>query len=198
MIIGALIGGILGILGALAGIAAMVYATGYFEYLGGKSKPNIPPVGKQRLLEKLLGLNAPSLPYEIKPAEDTDLLIEWKIVDAKWFGIFSKERRKQIYRAYVLLDEALHAVRYCEELGTVEWAAGAPKIAFQKEFFKGRILWQKSCGVQYGMKEGLTIGKVYEYKFDIGYVRDPIKKSVEESGWEFVTVVRKRHVTYCS
>lgn len=66
MIIGALIGGILGILGALAGIAAMVYATGYFEYLGGKSKPNIPPVGKQRLMEKLLGLNAPSLPYEIK------------------------------------------------------------------------------------------------------------------------------------
>ena len=198
MAIGALIGGFLGILGALAGIAAAVYATGCFEYLGGKKKSDIPPLAKRRLLEKLLSLNSSSLPYEIKPARDTDILIEWKIVDAEWAGVFSREGLKRVYRAYILLDENLHAVRYCEEMGAVEWSAGIPKVTFRKEFFRGRILYQKSWGVQYGIKEDLTIGKVYEYKFDIGYLRDPIKEVVEESGWEFVPVLRKSHATYRS
>lgn len=39
---------------------------------------------------------------------------------------------------------------------------------------------------------------MYEYKFDIGYVRDPVKKAIEDSGWEFVPVVRKEHATYRS
>lgn len=50
-------------------------------------------------------------------------------------------------------------------------------------------------GVQYGIKEDLTLDKVYEYKFDIGHVRDPIVKAITESGWEFVAIVRKdRHL----
>lgn len=34
----AAIGLVFGLLGALAGIGAMIYALGYFEYLGGKKK----------------------------------------------------------------------------------------------------------------------------------------------------------------
>lgn len=106
------------IIGAIAGIGAMVYATGYFEYLGGKRKSSTTPVSKQQLIEKILSLNSPSLPYQIKPAQDTDLTIDWKIADAQWYGIFSKEKLSKTYRAYILLDETRHAVRYCEELGT--------------------------------------------------------------------------------
>jgi len=191
----ALIGTLAGIIGALAGVGAAIYATGYFEYLGGKRKLVISPVNKQYLMERILSLNSPSLPYHIKPALDTDLMIEWKIVDAKWYGIFAKERLRRTYRAYILLDELRHAVRYWEILASVEWVAGAPKIRYQKEFIRGRILWQKSWGIQYGIKEDGTIGKVYEYNFDIRSIRDPIKKTVEESGWEFVTVLRKKHAT---
>jgi hypothetical protein len=50
--------------------------------------------------------------------------------------------------------------------------------------------------VQYGIKEDGTLGKVYEYKFDVNRVRDPIVKVITESGWEFVPVVRKEHATY--
>jgi len=75
---------------------------------------------------------------------------------------------------------------------------GAPKITFQKEFLRGKILWQKSWGVQYGIREDLTLGKVYEYKFDINEVREPIKKTVEANGWEFVPVLRKSHAVHHS
>ncbi|MFZ3166453.1 MAG: hypothetical protein WA130_02475 [Candidatus Methanoperedens sp.] len=50
--------------------------------------------------------------------------------------------------------------------------------------------------MQYGIKEDMTLGKVYEYKFDVNRVRDPIVKAIEDSGWEFVPVVRKEHATY--
>lgn len=190
-----------GLIGALIGIAAMVYALGYFEYLGGKKKFTNTAVSKERLKQKLLALNSPELPYQIKPARETDLFVEWKIVDATWYAIFSKERLSKTYRAYLLLDESRKAARYCEETGSVRWLVGAdgslnPVAAFQKTYFRGRILFQKSWEVQYGIKEDGTFGKIYEYKFDVNRVRDPIVKTIEESGWEFVPVVRKEHATY--
>lgn len=190
-----------GLLGALMGIAAMIYALGYFEYLGGKKKFTVPPISKEILKQKLLALNSPELPYQIKPAEETDLFVEWNIVDATWYAIFSKERLSKTYRAYLMLDESRKAVRYCEETGSVRWLAGAggalmPQVHFEKSYFRGRILFQKSWEVQYGIKEDGTLGKVYEYRFDVNRVRDPIVKAIEESGWEFVPVVRKEHATY--
>lgn len=47
-----------------------------------------------------------------------------------------------------------------------------------------------------GIKEDGTLGKAYEYKFDVNRVRDPIIKVINESGWEFVPVVRKEHAPY--
>jgi hypothetical protein len=81
---------------------------------------------------------------------------------------------------------------------SVRWLAGVdgpPIFNYQKNFFRGRILFQKSWGVEYGIKEDLSLGKVYEYKFDVRNVRNPIKKVVRDSGWEFVPVVRKSHAT---
>ncbi|MBI4288647.1 MAG: hypothetical protein HY671_09500 [Chloroflexi bacterium] len=198
-----LIGAAAGVLGAVIGVWAMFLALGIGEYLGGrKSKTDI-FTGKDSLKQRLLGLNSPELPYEIKPTSETDLLVEWKIVDAKWFAVFARERLSKIYRAFIVLDESRRAARYCEELVTVQWLAGTdghptPTLAYQRQFFRGRILFQKSWGVQYGLKENLKPGKIYEYKFDVGYVRDPIKQAVEDNGWEFVPVVRKSHATYQS
>jgi len=150
-------------------------------------------IGKAALLENIQNLNSPDLPYQIKPSGTSDLEIDWKIVDAKWQGIFAKEKISKTYRAFMALDEAKHTVRYWEAIGSVEWVAGAPKVHFQSEFFRGRIIFQKSYGVQYGVKEDKTIGKVYEYKFDINAIREPIRQATLEGGWEFVEVLMKSH-----
>lgn len=190
-----------GLFGALLGIAAIIYALGYFEYLGGKKKPTILPISKEKLRQKLLALNSADLQYIIKPDAKTDLFVEWKIVDAAGYAILSKERLSKTYRASLLLDESRKAARHCEETGSVRWLAGAdgplkPRVAFEKSYFRGRILFQKSWEVQYGIKEDGTPGKIYEYKFDVNRVRDPIVKTIEDNGWEFVPVVRKEHATY--
>jgi len=178
----------------------MLWGMGFFQYLGGKKKSSS-AISREELHNKILGLNSPELSYQITPAKESDLLLEWKIVDAKWYGIFSKEKMSRTYRAFILLDDARKTVRYYEELGSVEWHIGTdglwkPSIRYSAQAWKGRILFQKSWGVQYGIKESGEFGKVYEYKFDIGYARDPLKKIVEASGWEFVPVVRKAHAAY--
>jgi hypothetical protein len=195
-----LIGTLVGLIGAGAAIFAVIWGLGIFEYLGGKRKSLIQPVTFSELKERLLSLNSSELPYEIKPTAETDLLVEWKIADAKWFAVFSKERLRETYRGFLLLDEPRKSVRYCEELGSVRWMAGTdnqiqPVLSYQKQFFRGRILFQKSWEVQYGIREDLSPGKIYENRFDVRQVRNPLKKVIEESGWEFVPVVRKSHAT---
>ncbi len=203
MIIGVIIGTAAGLIGAGAGIYFALYAMGFFNYLGGKkSNPNA--VSKQTLTGRLLALNDESKPYRIVQGEDTDLVAEWKIVDAEWYGIFSKSGLKDTYKARLLLDETRHSVRCFEELGSVTWSAGTdgltPHISYQKTFFRGRILYKKEWAKGYGIRElnPPEAGKIYDYKFDINEIRGPIIVTVEDNGWEWVPVTAQRHATFQS
>jgi hypothetical protein len=199
--LGGLLALLLGLAGAGAGLFFMLYALGVFEYLGGK-KGNPKAVGKETLTSKILALNDPSKPYHIVKGEEADLVAEWKIVDASWYGIFSKNKFSEAYRALLLLDETRHSVRVFEELGSVEWSAGSsgpvPQVHFRKTFVRGRILFRKQWGAGYAIKDQkpLEVGKVYKYKFDVDEIRGPIATVVKESGWEWVPVVARRHATY--
>ena len=192
---------IIAFIAAAAGVYFALYAAGFFNYLGGKKRsPNA--VNKKILVKKLLDHNDPSKPYQIVKGNDTDLLAEWKFVDAKWYGLFNKNGLKSAYRARLLLDEERHSVRCFEELGSVSWSVGVngitPSVHFQKSKFGGRILFQKSWGVGYGGKQlsPLEAGKVYEYKFDIDEIRGPIIEIIKENGWEWVPVTARRHTTF--
>lgn len=198
-----LLGVLAGILGFLAGLAAIFWGLGFREYLGGRKPRLTAAVSREELRRRLLALNADGLSYEVRPGQDTDLVVEWKIADARWFAFFAKERLQKTYRAFLVLDPLRTSVRYCEEMVRVAWVAGSdgvacPRLSYQSEFFRGRVLFQKSWGVQYGVREDMSVGKVYEYSFDVRTVRDPIRQTVEASGWEFVPVVRKGHATYKS
>jgi hypothetical protein len=196
-------GALAGILGALAGLAAVFWGLGVREYLGGKKPRYSAAVNREELLRRLLAINGEGLSFEVRPGRESDLEVEWKIADARWFAFFARERLRETYRAFLVLDPARTSVRYCEEMVRVEWVAGSdglfhPTLSYQSEFFRGRVLFQKSWGAQYGVRDDLSLGKVYQYSFDVRTVRDPIRKVVEESGWEFVPVVRKSHATFKS
>lgn len=197
-----LIAAMAAMIAAGAGLYAMLYAMGFFQYLGGKKRSSIPPVSKRELIDKILALNDPSKPYHIVKGEDTDLVAQWKIVDAEWYGIFNKSGLREAYRARLLVDEARHAVRCYEELGSISWTAGLegpiPSLHFASSFFGGRILYKKEYAKGYGIRQltPLEAGKVYGYKFDVNEIRGPIILTVEESGWEWVPVTAKRHATY--
>jgi hypothetical protein len=193
MPVAGIIGGIIGVVAALGGVFMAFYAAGMFEYLGGKKKPAVTPIDKEKLRQQIANINSVDLPYQINPSDKTDFELVWKIADARWLGIFARERLSKTYRAYICLDEAKHTVRVWQALDSVEWVAGAPKVHFQKEFFRGKVIYQKSYGVQYGVKEDKSFGKVYEYKFDIGQIIEPVKQTALAGGWEYVEVLRKKN-----
>lgn len=183
----------------IAAIYAVIKALGFREYLGGKkAKPWAIP--REELLKRLLELNSEKLPFIIRRGnkENCDLVVEWKLADAKWYGIFSKHGLTKWYKAYILLDDERKTARYLEETGTIEWVYGAeglkPVIKREQAFFRGRILFAKEYEVAFGITEEKKLGKIYEYMFDPSYPRSIIKKTVEEAGWEFVQVTSLKHV----
>jgi len=184
-----------------AGAYFMLRGLGFFQYLGGK-KSRLAAVSKEALVNNLLALNDAAKPYHIARGEDTDLVAEWKFVDASWYGILSKSGLRGAYRMNLLLDEARRSVRCYEELGSVTWSAGAsglvPSVHYQKSFFGGRVLYKKEYGKGYGIKEpgSLKFDKVYDYKFDIDDIRQPLIAAVGGSGWEWVPVTARRHAAY--
>jgi hypothetical protein len=195
-----IIGLLAGLIGGAAGIFAALYAFGFFNYLGGKkSSPNA--LNKETVISRILALNEPTKPYHIVKGDSTDLIAEWKIADASWWGIFNKNGFRESYRANLLLDETRHSVRCFEELGSVSWSAGmsglTPMINYNKSFFSGRVLYKKEYSVQYGIKDPSqpAIGKVYEYQFDVDEIRKPIINVVKECGWEWVPVTARRHIS---
>lgn len=194
-----LIAGLVGLLAAAAGVFFMLYAFGVFDYMGGnENNPNA--VSRDTLFARLTALNDPDKPFQIRQGEDTDIIAEWKIADARWYGVFNKSGLSKSYRINMLLDESRHSVRCFEELGSLQWTAGTngltPAIHYQNSFFSGRVLFKKEWGVGYGIKDPKTLeaGKVYEYKFDIDEIRNPLIAVVRANGWEWVPVTTRRNV----
>lgn len=75
MLVAGLVGLLIGLAGAAAGIYVALYAAGFFQYLGGKkSSPNA--VNKETLFSRLIALNDPSKPYCLVRGKDTDLVAE--------------------------------------------------------------------------------------------------------------------------
>ncbi len=193
------------IIAAIAAGLGMYFAfraMGYFEYLGGERPGRVPPAGKNTLIHALSALNDISKPYQIVKGTESDLVAEWKIANATWYGIFSKNKLKTAYRAFLLLDELRHSVRCYEEYRSVRWSVGTsglePVVHYQKSFFGGRLLLKKTHGVGYGFrtKDPRSAGKVYDYRFDVDEIRGPVITTVEANGWEWVPVAGKRNATY--
>ena len=171
---------------------------GFFDKLKGIKEPQegVAPVPPEELHRRLLGLNNDQIPFVVTPAgggEQGDLIAEWKIVDAHWVEIFGKAGIEKSHRIYMTLDPADTAVRVLEESWDVQWRAGVPEMSVSAEAFRGRTLGAKSFGTGYGFKgvNPLDYGQVYEYRFDVSEMKDPIGEVVTGSGWTFRPVMSK-------
>jgi hypothetical protein len=198
----AIIATIIAIVTAGVGVYVAFRGIGYFQYLGGKKTSRLPPAGKNTLIKALTALNDDARPYQIVRGTESDLVAEWKIADASWYGIFSKNKLTTSYQAFLLVDESRHSVRCYEEYRSLTWSVGTsglePIVHYGNSFFGGRILFKKTHGIGYGFRttDPRSAGKVYNYRFDIDEIRAPIIATVEANGWEWVPVTGKRNATY--
>lgn len=171
---------------------------GLFDKLKGIKEPEegVAPVPPKELHQRLLALGNDQVPFTVAPGpggEDGDLVAEWKIVDAKWLEIFAQSGIEKSHRIYMTLNPGDNELRVLEESWDVAWRAGVPEMSVSAEAFRGRTMGSKSFGTGYAFKgvNPLDYGQVYNYKFDVSEMKDPIASVVTGSGWTFRPVVSK-------
>jgi hypothetical protein len=170
---------------------------GIFDKLKGIKEPaeGTPVQPGAHLYRWLLGLGGDQVPFSVAPdpSGTGDLVIEWKIVDASWYQVFGQAGLEKSHRIYLVLDEAEHHVRALEESWEVSWSAGVPSLSLSAEKFQGRTFGSKEFGKAVGFRgpNPLDVGVVYEYRFDVSEMKDPVITLTTNSGWTFVPVLTK-------
>lgn len=154
-------------------------------------------VDRTALEQRLLALNAPECPWVVRRDDKADLVVEWKFADASWWGVLAKSGLRKAYRLRLYFDEAGHRCGALDEFGEIDWSAGvlgAPRVYFQRSFFRGVQLVRKERGIAYGFKTpvGGGAGKVLDYSFDIDALKQPVIEAVTAGGWTYQPILWPR------
>jgi hypothetical protein len=151
------------------------------------AKPGVAPVSVDDLRSALLGLNRATAPWQVRDgAEDgCDLVAEWRIVDAEWYGIFLEYGLSKVFRVKLKLDEGAHEVRNVDEQASVTWRDGIPYVS--KSWSRGQMNEIQS-GQALGFTEEGEFGQVYNYKFRSSEIKDPLRDAVTAHGWGWKAV----------
>jgi hypothetical protein len=157
---------------------------------------------KDELVQTLTQLGSQTGAFTVSKGDDTDLIIEHKIVDAEYYKLVGKEKIMKTYRAYVLLDEATKEARYNEELTDessgvgMNLVDGSGGFGKSKGMFRGRVIGMKETEKVWGLKKDLTPGKVVDYSFDVKEFRRPIEEALVAAGWRLVPVILRKDASY--
>ena len=169
---------------------------GLLDKLKGVKRPDegTPVLDRAETESRLLALSGDQVPFTVGPGEESDLRAEWRIVDAQWYEIFAKAGLEKVHRILLSFHEDEHEVRALEEAWEVSWSAGVPSLNLSAEKFQGRTFGSKSFGTAYAFTgvDPLDWGQVYNYRFDVSEMKDPIVEVLNGAGWAFVPVTTKR------
>lgn len=162
---------------------------GLFDALTGTKRPKTGTAVKPQadLKAALLALNRETAPWHIHeaaPEDKCDLVVEWRIVDAKWYEIFAKAGLNRTFKIFLKFDEGNKEVRAVDQEWSVSWSAGIPKLSVVAEAFRGQKV-EMSFGTAYAFTENFAPGQVYKYKFSTAEMKTPVQDVVTASGWTY-------------
>lgn len=150
-----------------------------------------PVLSADALKERMMAVNRETAPFVIRRAEhneEGDFLAEWKIVDAKWYEIFSKAGLKKVFRIHMKIDEEKKEVRALDKEFSISWKAGVPSLSFSASAFKGQKM-EVSGGTAYAFTEEFKPGQVYKYRFDTRELKKPLQEAITGAGWTYRGVI---------
>ncbi len=179
-------------LGTLLGIGLSIFLLGFLCITRGlvlyhTYVPNAnTPATKNTLLKDILAINDTKTPYTV--TQDGDILrVTFKIAEAKWYVLFGKAGMKKHYQLTIRLDEKNHTVYGIETMRTLNWSASVPRAALVGSFWRGWSFFDAQIALAYGIKDinPITVGQLYNYKYNTNTIRFPVINAALKNGWTF-------------
>lgn len=157
--------------------------------------PGTPVVSREQLVARLMALDAPGQPWHVRAGPEADLVVEWKIADAAWWGVMAKQGLRESYRLRLYLDDAAHRVGALDETTTLDWSAGlgaGPRLTFAATAFRGVEIARKKREIAFGFDTpaGGGAGRKLDVAFDLEALKAPVIAAVTAAGWTFAPVLR--------
>ncbi|MER5944984.1 hypothetical protein ABT127_02845 [Streptomyces sp. NPDC001904] len=168
---------------------------GLFDKLTGTKHPGegMAPRPAEEVRTALLALNGPEVPYAVRDgrAEGADLLAEWRVTEPSWYGFFSRTDVRHVLRFRLRLVPEKHEVRVVQQQLEVTWVRGVPTLSVSAEAGRGpgRTVSKRWT---LGRDDQGRIEATESFSFDTADLRDPLRRTVLDSGWTWRGVVLGR------
>ncbi len=190
-----------GLVAALAAVVVMwsIASGAITNLLVVRPAPGLSPVGRDVLRDAITAVAKEDRPWIVRPCPEqprADFVGEWRLADARWWGLAQRNGLSVAYRAWFALDERHHELRCTEETTSIRWSAGVsglvPTVSWGGSFFRGIILFERTKERAWGLKDEppLAPGAVVAYDFDPWRIKGPIIRAALERGWAYRPVVR--------
>jgi uncharacterized membrane protein YhaH (DUF805 family) len=135
------------------------------------------PVPEADLRAQIQVLNQFDIPVMVEERKG-NLVATWKYVDAQWWELLTK-----VYELHIKFDAPSHTVTLIDVTKSVSWRAGPGEVRLRGGLFRG-VIWAYEIGKAWGIQESFQPGKIYDYKFVPGEIKNPILNSILRAGWD--------------
>ncbi|NXY97631.1 hypothetical protein HYE82_25310 [Streptomyces sp. BR123] len=160
---------------------------GLKDRLTGTRRPDggVPPEPAAEVRAALLALGGPDVPYTVRnalPAEDADLVAEWRLREPAWHDHFLRHRLERQVQIRMRIDPARHEVRTADRMWEVTWVGGTPRLATSGELSRGQVTTvSKQWTIGRGKDGGIEATE--SFRFDVADMKTPLQKAVLGAGW---------------
>lgn len=147
--------------------------------------PPQPFIGKEKTIEKITSHNSPEIPLSIQETNKYDLLLSYKLLDAKWQGILFRGGIKEDYKLYIKLDELNKTAYVVEHTRSLRWGASTDGSTFNLHFsfnlFYGVVLFSAQQIKIYDPFQFFK--KAADLKYNLADAKNPLFKLLLDCGW---------------
>ncbi|MGW4164348.1 hypothetical protein [Streptomyces sp. NPDC004788] len=145
----------------------------------------VAPLSAMEVREALLAVNSADKPYVVRnarPAENADLVAEWRILEPAWWTFFLEFQPEQSLKIKLRLVADKHEVRALDEQLEINWVGGTPRLAASTKYSRGQVT---TTSRQWTIERGADGRRhlVEDFAFDTRQLKDPLREAVLGAGW---------------
>lgn len=151
------------------------------------------PCDEMTLRARLLALDDPQQPFRYTPGPDNTIVAEWRIADASWQQFFGRFHVTEQYRATLAFSPRHGEVRVLEQRSGSRTGPGE----YSTSAFQGIVLFERSRHHEWALAGNVPIDArtVVSYDFDVRKIKGPLIEATRDSGWTWVPVIFRSHLT---